>query len=184
MKFRAAQQEIALLKEEAAKGDRVLAFVDEAGFTQAGCNRSAWTKIGERHLIDATRGKRLNVIAALLSTGELFAAKIWETTTASLFVGFLGLLNEHVGKPITVIIDNASVHTAKAIKPHLELLKRNGLEIYNLPTYSPELNRIEKLWHKMKYEWLRLGARDSKTLEKDVDEIIAGFGIKYTLTFW
>jgi CTP:phosphocholine cytidylyltransferase-like protein len=56
------------------------------------------------------------VLAAMLSTGELFSAKIWQSTTAEIFAGFIGLLNEHVGKKITVIIDNASVHKAKATK--------------------------------------------------------------------
>ena len=59
-------------------------------------------------MIDARRGKRLNVVGALLSSGGLFAAKLWETMTSMLFVGFLGLLLEHVGKPLTVILDNAS----------------------------------------------------------------------------
>ena len=52
-----------------------------------------------------------------------------------------------------------------------------------LPPYSPELNRIEKLWHKMKYEWMVFKSRDAQTLEADVDEILTGFGEKYTLDF-
>ena len=60
--------------------------------------------MGQRHLIEAKRGKQLNVMAALLSTGEVFSAKYWETTTADIFGGFLGLLTQHVGKPIKLII--------------------------------------------------------------------------------
>ncbi|KWK69567.1 hypothetical protein WM16_23355 [Burkholderia ubonensis] len=95
--------------------------------------------------------------------------------TAMLFVGFLGLLAERVGKPLIVILDNASVHTAKALQPYLQLLQEQGLTLYFLPPYSPELNRIEKLWHKMKYEWLAFKARDAKTLEEEVDTILQGF---------
>jgi hypothetical protein len=94
----------------------VLAYCDEAGFSQVHPNRSAWTPKAERHLIPAIRGKRLNVLAAMLSTGELFSAKIWQSTTAQIFAGFISLLKEHVGKKITIIIDNASVHKAKATK--------------------------------------------------------------------
>ena len=128
-------------------------------------------------------GKRLNVIAALLNTGELFTAKLWENTTAALFTGFLGLLVEQVGKPLTVILDNASVHTAKTIRPMLEQLKQKGLTLYFLPPYSPELNRIEILWRKVKYEWLAFKTRDSKTLHTDLDDIFAKFGKHYRLTF-
>jgi hypothetical protein len=157
--------------------------MDEAGFVQTQPNRSAWTETGEVHLITAARGKRLNVMAALISTGELFTAKFWETTTAALFGGFLGLLLESVGKPLTVILDNASIHKAKEIQPLLAFLREKGLTLHFLPPYSPELNRIEKLWHKMKYEWMAFKARNSAGLEADVDKILDGFGSDYRMTF-
>lgn len=53
----------------------------------------------------------------------------------------------------------------------------------NAAPYSPELNRIEKLWHKMKYEWLAFKARDAQTLETDVKTILNGFGTDYRLGF-
>ena len=162
----------------------MLAYVDEAGFSQVHPNRSAWTPVGERHLIDANRGqKRLNVLAALLSSGEVFSARLWQTTTADLFAGFLGLLKEHVAKPLTVILDNASIHKAKAIRPVLKLLKAQGMTLYFLPPYSPELNRIEKLWHKMKYTWMEAKRRDKETLEADVVNILDNFGKEFKLSF-
>jgi transposase len=113
----------------------------------------------------------------------VFTAKFWETTTAALFAGFLGLLLESVGRPLTVILDNASIHKAKEIQPLLALLREKGLTLYFLPPYSPELNRIEKLWHKMKYEWMAFKARNSAGLEADVDKILGGFGSHYRMTF-
>lgn len=159
--------------------------MDESGFAQAQPNRSAWTEKGtdHRHMIDARRGKRLNVVGALLSSGGLFAVTLWETMTSWLFVGFLGLLQQQVNKPLVVILDNASIHTAKLIEPALALLQQQGLRLYFLPPYSPELNRIEKLWHKMKYEWLAFKARDAQTLETDVKTLLAGFGTDYRLSF-
>ncbi len=141
---------------EGASGKRddspplVIAYVDEAGFDPTQPNRSGWTPVGEVHSLLAGRGKRLNVLAALLSTNERFSVKLWRTTTALLFVGFLGLLLTHVGGPLLVILDNASIHKAKEIRGLLEILKENGLVLYFLPPYSPELNRIERFWHKMK----------------------------------
>jgi transposase len=61
---------------------------------------------------------------------------------------------ERVNKPLVVILDNASIHTAKKLKPYWDLLEEKGLQFYFLPPYSPELNRIEILWRKIKYEWL------------------------------
>ena len=75
------------------------------------------------------------------------------------------------------------VHTAKAIQPLMEQLRQKGLTLYFLPPYSPELNRIEIFWLKVKYEWMAFKTRDSKTLLADLDDIFAKFGEHYQLTF-
>ena len=84
---------------------------------QAHPNRIAWTPVGQSQASTAQRQSRLNVVGALLSSSELFAAKLRQIMTAMLFVGFLSLLMEHVGKPMMVILEKASVHTAKDIEP-------------------------------------------------------------------
>jgi transposase len=172
-----------LLREQAATGTIVLAYVDEAGFAQVHPNRSAWTPKKERHLIEAKRGKRLNVLAAMLSTGGLFSAKLWQTTNSDAFVGFIGLLKEHVGKKLTIILDNASIHKAKANAHIIKYLGTQGVTFYFLPPYSPELNRIEKLWHLMKHTWMAVKCRNSENLEKDVTDILDNFGSKYKFSF-
>ena len=169
----------------AAQGEIVLAYVDEAGFSQVHPNRSAWTPLGQRHLIEAKRGKRLNVLAAMLSTGGLISAEYYGATTAKVFSGFLAMMAEEIGaKKIVVIVDNASIHRAAEeahIIEHLE--KVAGLRLYFLPPYCPELNRIEKLWHKMKYCWMTPKCRDGKTLMDDVRTILENFGSIYKLSF-
>jgi len=181
--FRQAKLEIEEMRAQAERGEITLAYVDETGFALAQPNRSAWTPVGKHHLIDANRGKRLNVIGAMLSSGDLYSVALWQTTNAMLFTGFLGLLLKYVGKPVTVILDNASFHKAKAIQTMLKVLKQKGLKLYFLPPYSPELNRIEKLWHKVKYELMEFKTRNAQILEEDVSKILAGFGKDYVMTF-
>ena len=60
---------------------------------------------------------------------------------------------------------------------------QKGLTLYFLPPYSPELNRIEKFWHKVKYELMEFQTRNVKTLEEDVCKILDGFGKDYVMTF-
>lgn len=119
----------------------------------------------------------------MISNGELFSAKLWQATTSEIFSGFLGLLNNYVGKPLTVILDNASIHKARAEKHIIKHLESQGLTLYFLPPYSPELNRIERLWHKMKYTWMAVKCRDSKQLEEDVDDMLSNFGTKFKFAF-
>jgi transposase len=97
---------------------------------------------------------------------------------------FLGLLVDNVnGKPLGVILDNASVHKAKSIQPMLKLLEQRGLKLYFLPPYSPELNRIEKRWKKMKYTWMVFKARGAETLEVNLEKILDAFSTNFQMTF-
>ena len=87
-----------------------------------------------------------------------------------------------MGKPPTVILKNASVHTAKVIAPLVEQLKKRPAPVLPAP-YSPELNRIEILWRKVKYQWMTFKTHDCKTRDADLDDIFAKFGHHYQLTF-
>ena len=140
--FRQAAIEIQALNDQAANAEIELAYLDEAGFSAVHPNRSAWAERGTCHLIEAKRGKRLNVLAALLSSGKVLSAKYWENTTADVFIGFLGWLRQQMDKPLTVILDNASIHKAKSIAPLTKWLAQQGVTLYFLPPYSPELNQI------------------------------------------
>ena len=168
---------------QAQTGDIELAYVDEAGFAPQPPNRSAWTKSGETHAITAKRTQRLNVIGALLSSGRLLMVNLWQSVNGLWFFGFLMALIERVKKTMVVILDNASIHTAKKMKPYWDLLKEKGMRFYFLPAYSPELNRIEILWKKMKYEWLPFKSFTPDELEQAINKIQDGFGTEYQLTF-
>jgi len=87
--------------------------VDEAGFAPQPPNRSAWTKSGGVHAITAKRAQRMNIIGALLSSGRLMLAKLWHSVNGLWFFSFLMALAESVSKPLVVVLDNASIHTAK-----------------------------------------------------------------------
>jgi transposase len=182
-RFEQAQHDIAELIGQAQAGEIELAYVDEAGFALQPPNRSAWTKSGETHSVISKRAQRLNVIGALLSSGGLMMTKLWGSINGLWFFGFLMALIDRIKKPMVVILDNASIHTAKKLKPYWDLLAEKGLRFYFLPAYSPELNRVEMLWKKMKYEWLPFKSFTSDELEEFIDKIGSGFGSEYKLTF-
>nr|WP_236994344.1 IS630 family transposase [Methylomicrobium sp. RS1] len=181
--FAQAQRDLAELIVQAQAGAIELAYADEAGFAPQPPNRSAWTKKGETHAVTAKRGRRLNVMGAMLSSGKLVMAKLWQSINGLWFFAFLMAMLERVGKPLVVILDNASIHTAKKLKPYWDLLEEKGMRFYFLPPYSPELNRIELLWRKMKYEWLKFKLYTPDELERAIDEIGEGFSCLYKLTF-
>ena len=83
-----------------------------------------------------------------------------------------------------MVLDNASIHVSGESMELWEELALEGLEVMFLPTYAPELNLIELLWQKIKYEWMPLEAYASyQKLTAALCEILAGVGSKYRITF-
>ena len=87
-------------------------------------------------------------------------------------------------KPCFIILDNASFHRSKKCKQKInEWLMKDVVSCY-LPAYSPELNIIEILWEKVKYEWLSRNAfKTFKNLKSSVKNILNSYGTKFTITF-
>ncbi len=146
-------------------------------------DRSAWSKVGETHAMESGRSQRLNVIGALLSPGRLLMTELGQSVKGLWFFWFSDgpdravkeADDDHPGQSVDPYGEGAG-------EPYRELLKEKGMRFYFLPPYSPELNRIEVLWKKMKYGWLQFKSFTPVELEQAIDEIRAGFGSEYQLT--
>jgi len=62
----------------------------------------------------------------------------------------------------------------------LAVLGRQGVTLYFLPPYCPELNRTEMHWHLVEH---RCRHRNAQTLENDVGEILDNIGTRYHMAF-
>jgi transposase len=84
--------------------------------------------------------------AVSLRTGKLVIA-FEPKFNAESFQRFLQLLLIHCphGKRLTLVLDNAKYHHARALQPWLHQ-HRKRLTLLFLPPYSPELNPIERVW--------------------------------------
>ena len=89
-----------------------------------------------------------------------------------------------IEKETWVVIDNAPTHTSEEFDDQLDEWERHGLHVFFLPPYCPELNLIELLWRKIKYEWLPVSAYESyKAFVQALDEVLSQVGSKYQITF-
>ncbi len=52
---------------------------------------------------------------------------------------------------LVVVLDNASIHRSHVIRAAVSALQDQGIQLYYLPPYSPELNRIEPVLGVIKY---------------------------------
>ncbi|MCP4110593.1 MAG: hypothetical protein GY749_34565 [Desulfobacteraceae bacterium] len=90
----------------------------------------------------------------------------------------------NISQETYVIIDNAPVHTSSNFLSCLPEWEEKGLHVVFLSAYSPELNLIEILWRKIKYEWLPFAAYASfKALTECVEDILLNFGSQYIIEF-
>ena len=105
---------------------------------------------------DTKRGRKFqktNVLAARIKSEDGSIRHVstlcYTQNTDSAFVvdWFRTKLVKSVPKGSTVIMDNASIHPKKKLR---NLARHHGLKLLFLPTYSPDLNPLEKDWANMK----------------------------------
>ncbi|NMF61336.1 IS630 family transposase [Brasilonema octagenarum UFV-E1] len=142
-------------------------FWDESGFSLRVIRRQNWGKKGKRkNLPGQRRHGRLNVMGAIREADRKRVCFFIKKGNADIFYEQLQHLNELIkqewvnkgnrsedfsklGSKIILILDNASFHKRK------EILAKISQEFPNfilefLPTYSPDYNMIELVWHSCK----------------------------------
>ena len=65
----------------------------------------------------------------------------------------------------------------------MEEWKENDLLVYFLPPYSPELNLIEILWRRIKYQWLPFEDLCFQNPKERLSYVLNNFGSKYDIIF-
>ncbi len=113
--------------------------------------RAMWQRRGEQQrLITPGQNRKRGVFGALnLRTGE-WVYHLTDRKRSVEFIAFLtALLTAYPTGMIYVIVDNASIHTSRAVQKWLAEHAR--LELVYLPTYSGhQLNPVEKVWWDLK----------------------------------
>jgi transposase len=183
--FRLCEQELVEHMEAAVNGEIDLFYMDESGFGRSPYIPYAWQDKGATIELPCRDGNRINVMGMYsLMEGTLHVEMTDKNMSSAKVVDFLEEFGKTVKKFTVVVLDNASIHTAKVVTEKLKEWEAKGLYLYYLPTYSPELNVIEMVWRKIKYEWLPLGAFESfKSLWSNLSGMIPKIGLEYNIYF-
>src|SRR5262249_12688156 len=140
--------------EEARQGRRSLYFVDASHFVFATLLGLLWC--WARLCIRAASGrKRYNVLAALDAVShQLIQVSNHSYINAQSVCLLLRAVAAAAvpGVPITLVLDNARYQKCALVT---DLAKQLGIELLYLPSYSPNLNLIERVWKFVKAECLR-----------------------------
>ena len=137
---------------QASENKVKLFFVDASHFVMGGFSGAIWTKV-RRYVPTASGRQRYNVLGALD-----FMTKKVETITNNTYITateVIALIDKlaaaYSGAAIKLVLDNARYQRCKAVMEHATTV---GVELIFLPTYSPNLNLIERLWKFVKAEVL------------------------------
>ena len=178
------KQILQALKKLSDLGFLDLRYLDESGFCLTPYVPYGWQDKSEISGFKTNKSKRLNVIGLLNRNNDL-ESYIFETKiTSDIVIKFLDNYVQKINKQTVVVIDNAPIHRSKAFEKKISEWQQKKLEIFWLPTYSPQLNLIETLWRFMKYEWIEKEAYFSwKNLVEYVEKVLKDFGTEYTINF-
>ena len=160
-------------------------YGDEPGFCLTSAIPSGWQFPGEQVATQPRHSQRFNVLGLFNATpNELHAVAREGSLDAAFVIDTLDAWAATRTRPTVLVLDNARIHHAAAFQARLQDWEDQNLPIFYLPTYSPHLNKIETLWRKMKYEWLRPEAyADFKTLKTAVWYILDRVGQQFTIQF-
>jgi len=137
---------------EAKAGTRDVYFVDAAHFVRGAFLCCLWCVV--RMFIRGASGRqRYNVLGAWHAVTRKLI-RIGNTTRISSDTMVELLVKIAVGatRPITLVLDNARYQHCQKVKAEAERL---GVQLLFLPSYSPNLNLIERLWKFTKAKALR-----------------------------
>lgn len=139
--------------QEARTGKRNLFFVDAAHFVHAPFLGFLWCFV--RVFVKAASGRmRFNVLGALNAvTHELIAFSNESYINAQSVCSLLKKIVASAAPdiPITLVLDNARYQKCILVQTTAQAL---NIELLYLPTYSPNLNLIERLWKFTKHHCL------------------------------
>jgi transposase len=163
---------------EAQDGKRVVYFVDAAHFVLASFLGWVWCFL-RLHVRAASGRQRYNVLGALNAVTHELVTEINTTyiTATSVCALLQTIARRGVSVPITLVLDNARYQKCVLVTT---LARTLGIELLYLPSYSPNLNLIERLWKFVKKEALNSRHhQDFKKFQAAIDGCLADLPTKH-----
>ena len=159
-------------------------FADESGFSLTPCVPYGWQAPGQRYCLPTQRSLTQSIFGLLSQHNQLWTYWAKKSINSEFVIECLNNFVRQLNKVTLLVMDNARIHTAKAFQACLPEWEEKGLLIFYMPAYSPHLNRIERLWQKVKYEWLKApDYASTQTLHNALRHIFHQFGKQYNILF-
>ena len=174
------------LIERYKKGEIKLGYYDESAFSLEPSVPYAWQEIGKYIEVPSSRSKSLSVLGCLSLDNEFESIVVDGSVTSDVVIHYFDEISKtcDINKPTIILLDNAPTHTSYKFDQKTIEWCTEGLVIVPIARYSPELNLIEILWRKIKYEWMPFCAYESiDLLEKSLFYILKNIGHEFRIQF-
>jgi transposase len=139
------QEQYPGIARRAKQEDAEIQWADETGLCNGSYYGRSYAPRGQTPAIRVpARPQRINLISTVTNQGKVRFMVYRDTMTAQTLIRFMRRLAKDVGRKVFLIVDNLRVHHSKLVREWLEE-HRKQIEVFYLPSYSPELNPDEYL---------------------------------------
>lgn len=133
------------IAQRAKKEGAEIQWGDETGLCNDSQHGRSYAPRGKTPAIRLpAKRERINLISSVTNQGKVRFMIYKQTMNAKTFIKFMKRLIKDAGQKIFLILDNLRVHHAYVVKDWLEN-HSDEIELFFLPSYSPELNPDEYL---------------------------------------
>ena len=182
--YAAKKAQLEELKRLDDAGEIELYYSDQSGFCLIPPVPYGWQPVGETVGIPSKHSRRLNVFGVMNRHNQLHSYVSTQTITSDVIMACIDSFFPTVTKRTVIVMDKAPIHTSDIMLDQCLEWKQRQIEIFHLPSYSPQLNLIEILWRFIKYEWLPLSAYKCwQSLVDFVEKVLREFGENYVINF-
>lgn len=135
------------------EGARIF-FADEAGCRTDHHAGTTWAPVGQTPVVDGT-GKResIGMASAISMRGAMHWMVFTGMMNSALFIEYLDRLLHDIRGKIFLIVDRAPYHTSKETREWVAA-RKHRIELFFLPSYSPDLNPDEWVWKNVKNDYI------------------------------
>lgn len=139
------EEEYPAIKAQAKREDAEIYWGDETGIRNNAQHERGYAPKGQTPVVRLNaKRESTNMVSAINNQGKVRFHVYDRTMNADVLIDFMKRLTKDADRKVILILDNLRVHHAKVVRAWLED-HREMIEVFYLPSYSPELNPDEYL---------------------------------------
>src|SRR5215469_5599849 len=140
------------IKKRADEEGAKIYFADEAYSRTDHHAGTTWALVGQTPVAEHIGAREgIGMISAISMRGEMHWMVYAESMNSALFTDYLGYLINDVEGKIFLVVDRARYHTSQETLLWL-MDRKDRIELFFLPPYSPDLNPDEWVWKNVKHD--------------------------------